>query len=71
MHLDVTPETVNRYLAEAGASGVLTVSMWSLLPDILDFCRTYLSIDRSRADPVRRLRTTQRVASPPISTGAR
>ncbi|MBN1966429.1 MAG: succinate dehydrogenase flavoprotein subunit [Anaerolineae bacterium] len=46
VHLDVTPETVNRYLAEAGETRRITrEDVEAKLPDILDFCRTYLSID--------------------------
>ena len=46
VHLDVTPETVNRYLAEAGdARRIDREYVESKLPDILDFCRTYLGID--------------------------
>mgnify|MGYP001024348856 CR=1 FL=1 len=46
VHLDVTPETVNRYLAEAGeARRIDRAYIESKLPDILDFCRTYLGID--------------------------
>ncbi|NLX09379.1 MAG: succinate dehydrogenase flavoprotein subunit [Chloroflexi bacterium] len=46
VHLDVTPETVNRYLAEAGESRRITGEyIESKLPDILDFCRTYLGVD--------------------------
>jgi succinate dehydrogenase / fumarate reductase, flavoprotein subunit len=46
VHLDVTPETVNRYLAEAGESRRITgEDVEAKLPDILDFCRTYLGVD--------------------------
>lgn len=46
VHLDVTPETVNRYLAEAGESRRITGEyVEAKLPDILDFCRTYLGVD--------------------------
>ncbi len=46
VHLDVTPETVNRYLAEAGETRRITGEyVESKLPDILDFCRTYLGVD--------------------------
>jgi succinate dehydrogenase / fumarate reductase flavoprotein subunit len=46
VHLDVTPETVNRYLAEAGESRRIDRDyVESKLPDILDFCRTYLGVD--------------------------
>jgi succinate dehydrogenase / fumarate reductase flavoprotein subunit len=46
VHLDVTPETVNRYLAEAGETRRITGEyIEEKLPDILDFCRTYLGVD--------------------------
>jgi succinate dehydrogenase / fumarate reductase flavoprotein subunit len=46
VHLDVTPKTVNKYLAEAGEDRrVDRHYIESKLPDILDFCRTYLGID--------------------------
>mgnify|MGYP000107446466 CR=1 FL=1 len=46
VHLDVTPETVNRYLAAAGETRrVDREYIESKVPDILDFCRTYLGID--------------------------
>ena len=46
VYLDVTPETVNRYLAEAGEDRRITREyIESKLPDILDFCRTYLGVD--------------------------
>ncbi len=46
VHLDVTPETVNRYLAEAGETRRITAEeIEAKLPDILDFCRTYLGVD--------------------------
>lgn len=46
VHLDVTPETVNRYLAEAGEERRIDRAyIETKLPDILDFCRTYLGID--------------------------
>ncbi len=49
VHLDVTPETVNRYLAEAGESRRITgEDVEAKLPDILDFCRTYLGVDPVR-----------------------
>ena len=46
VHLDVRPETVNRYLSEAGESRRID-GAWieEKLPDILDFCRTYLGVD--------------------------
>ncbi|HML21786.1 MAG TPA: succinate dehydrogenase flavoprotein subunit [Aggregatilinea sp.] len=46
VHLDVTPETVNRYLAEAGESRRITAEyVEQKLPDILDFTRTYVGVD--------------------------
>jgi succinate dehydrogenase / fumarate reductase, flavoprotein subunit len=46
VHLDVRPETVNRYLAEAGETRRIDRSyVEKQLPDILDFCRTYLGVD--------------------------
>ncbi len=49
VHLDITPETVNRYLAEAGEDRRITrEDVESKLPDILDFCRTYLGVDPVR-----------------------
>jgi len=46
VHLDVTPRTVNRYLAEAGDSRRIDAStIHQKLPDILDFCKTYVGID--------------------------
>ncbi len=46
VYLDVTPETVNRYLAEAGETRRIDRDyIESKLPDILDFCRTYLGVD--------------------------
>ncbi len=49
VYLDVTPETVNRYLAEAGESRRIDRDyVESKLPDILDFCRTYLGVDPVR-----------------------
>jgi succinate dehydrogenase / fumarate reductase flavoprotein subunit len=46
VHLDVTPETVNRYLAEAGDSRRITREyIESKLPEITDFCRTYIGVD--------------------------
>ncbi len=45
-YLDVTPETVNRYLAEAGETRRIDRdTVEKKLPDILDFCRTYLGVD--------------------------
>lgn len=46
VYLDVRPETVNRVLAEGGETRrVDRAYIESKLPDILDFCRTYLGID--------------------------
>jgi succinate dehydrogenase / fumarate reductase flavoprotein subunit len=46
VHLDVTPEVVNKYLAEAGETRRLTAEMIEQkLPDIADFTRTYLGVD--------------------------
>ncbi len=46
VYLDVTPETVNRYLAEAGETRRIDrETVEKKLPDILDFCRTYLGVD--------------------------
>ncbi|HVU12818.1 MAG TPA: succinate dehydrogenase flavoprotein subunit [Phototrophicaceae bacterium] len=46
VYLDVTPDTVNRYLAEAGESRRIDAAyIESKLPDILDFCRVYLGVD--------------------------
>ncbi len=46
VHLDIRPETVNHYLAAAGESRRIDREyVESKLPDILDFCRTYLGVD--------------------------
>lgn len=46
VHLDVRPETVNRYLAEAGEERRLTAEdVINKLPDILDFTKTYAGVD--------------------------
>jgi succinate dehydrogenase / fumarate reductase, flavoprotein subunit len=46
VHLDITPETVNKYLAEAGEERRITPEyIEAKLPDIADFTRTYLGID--------------------------
>ena len=46
VYLDVTPETVNRYLAEAGETRRIDGEyVEKKLPDILDFCRVYLGVD--------------------------
>ncbi len=49
VHLDITPEVVNHYLAEAGEDRRLDRHyVETKLPDILDFCRTYLGVDPVR-----------------------
>ncbi len=46
VHLDVRPETVNRFFAEEGRSERIDAHyVEKKLPDILDFCRTYLGVD--------------------------
>ncbi len=46
LHLDVTPKTVNRYLAEAGEERRIDEQyILQKLPDILDFCHTYAGVD--------------------------
>mgnify|MGYP001199921554 FL=1 len=46
VYLDVTPGTVNRYLAEAGETRRITEEdVEKKLPDILEFCRVYLGVD--------------------------
>jgi len=48
MHLDVRPQTVNRYFAEEGRDRkdfIDDSTVERKLPDILDFCRTYLGVD--------------------------
>jgi succinate dehydrogenase / fumarate reductase, flavoprotein subunit len=46
VYLDVRPETVNRYLAEANETRRIDRDyIEKKLPDILDFCRTYLGVD--------------------------
>jgi len=46
VYLDIRPETVNRYAAEAGEKKRIDREyVESKLPDILDFCRTYLGVD--------------------------
>jgi len=46
VNLDITPETVNKYLEAAGETRRIDRHyIESKLPDILDFCRTYLGID--------------------------
>jgi succinate dehydrogenase / fumarate reductase flavoprotein subunit len=46
VYLDVRPETVNRFFAEEGRKERIDAAyVERKLPDILDFCRTYLGID--------------------------
>jgi succinate dehydrogenase / fumarate reductase flavoprotein subunit len=52
MHLDVRPETVNKYAVTDGRKRpdgspyvVTSEEILSKLPDIVDFCRTYLGVD--------------------------
>ena len=48
MHLDIRPQTVNRYFAEEGRDRKDFIDdryIERKLPDILDFCRTYLGVD--------------------------
>ena len=46
VYLDVRPETVNRFFAEEGRKDRIDAKyVESKLPDILDFCRTYLGVD--------------------------
>jgi succinate dehydrogenase / fumarate reductase flavoprotein subunit len=52
MHLDVRPETVNKYAVTDGRKHpdgspytVTSEEILSKLPDIVDFCRTYLGVD--------------------------
>ena len=46
VHLDIRPETVNRYLAEAGESRRIDNSYIAKnLAETLDVCRTYLGVD--------------------------
>jgi succinate dehydrogenase / fumarate reductase flavoprotein subunit len=46
VHLDVRPDTVNRYLEEAGEERRIDAAyIEEKLPDIADFTRTYLGID--------------------------
>ena len=48
VHLDVRPQTVNRYFAEEGRDRKDFIDEGTVerkLPDILDFCRTYLGVD--------------------------
>jgi succinate dehydrogenase / fumarate reductase flavoprotein subunit len=52
VYLDVRPETVNRYFAEDGVKNpdgtprhITAADIEKKLPDIADFCRTYLGVD--------------------------
>ena len=52
LYLDVTPETVNKYAAQDGRKRpdgspyrVTAEEILAKLPDIVDFCRTYLGVD--------------------------
>jgi len=52
LYLDVTPETVNKYAASDGRTRpdgspfrVTSEEILSKLPDIIDFCHTYLGVD--------------------------
>ncbi|MGB1289153.1 MAG: FAD-binding protein, partial [Aggregatilineales bacterium] len=46
VHLDIRPQTVNRYFEEEGSDKRIDDSyVERKLPDILDFCRTYLGVD--------------------------
>jgi succinate dehydrogenase / fumarate reductase flavoprotein subunit len=49
VHLDVRPETVNRYFEEAGEERRIDAAyIEEKLPDIADFTRTYLGVDPVR-----------------------
>jgi succinate dehydrogenase / fumarate reductase flavoprotein subunit len=52
LHLDVRPETVNKYAKEDGRTfpdgspyQVTAEDILAKLPDIIDFCRTYMDVD--------------------------
>jgi succinate dehydrogenase / fumarate reductase, flavoprotein subunit len=52
LYLDVTPDTVNRYAQEDGRTTpdgspyrISSEEILAKLPDIIDFCRTYIGID--------------------------
>jgi succinate dehydrogenase / fumarate reductase flavoprotein subunit len=52
LHLDVRPETVNMYASVDGRTNpdgspyqVTTGDIFAKLPDIIDFCRTYMDVD--------------------------
>ena len=49
VYLDVTPKTVNYYFQQDGIDRRITAhDIETKLPDIADFCRTYLSVDPAR-----------------------
>ncbi len=49
VYLDVTPETVNKYFEKDGIDRRVTAEyLLSKLPDIIDFCKTYLGIDPTK-----------------------
>ena len=51
VHLDIRPKTVNRFFAEEGRARKDFIDEGHVerkLPDILDFCRTYLGVDPVR-----------------------
>ena len=51
VHLDIRPKTVNRFFAEEGRARKDFIDESHVerkLPDILDFCRTYLGVDPVR-----------------------
>ena len=49
VHLDVRPETVNRFFAEAGEDRSIDADyVRAKLPDILDFCETYAGVDPTK-----------------------
>jgi succinate dehydrogenase / fumarate reductase, flavoprotein subunit len=50
VYLDIRPETVNRYFEEEGdARRIDRRYVETKLPDILDFCRTYIGVDPVQA----------------------
>ena len=64
VYLDVRPDTVNRYFAEDGIKNpdgtprhITAADIEKKLPDIADFCRTYLGVD-----PVRQMMPIQPTA---------
>ncbi|MCC7354961.1 MAG: succinate dehydrogenase flavoprotein subunit [Anaerolineae bacterium] len=49
VYLDVTPATVNRYFQQDGVDRRITAhDVETKLPDIADFCRTYLGVDPAK-----------------------